>query len=192
MFLAAIEDSSRMPPRCCTLIQIHTILGHLTHEQAKQYRMKFEEWITPIKTYCPSLTCSAFISEKRLPTALPSSAVQPSLTSILSEVLSKVSSCSSARFFRGEMDITELPGFTNVCVKHIDLSMMQDNISLYRSTNDVTMDMRLIVSNAKEYNGEGHPVTVAANELFATYLVEISNATDRLISASNIPPHCYL
>lgn len=187
MFLAATTDNGRMPPRCCVLIQIHTILGHLTHDQAKQYRAKFEEWITPIKTYCPSPTCSAFIPEKRLPTTLPNPTTPPSLKSVLTEVLLKVSSSGSARFFRGELDITELPGFTNVVKNHIDLSMIQGNLDRYRSTNDVTVDMRLLVSNAKEYNGEGHPVTAAANELFSKYLLEISDATDRLITATSTP-----
>ena len=51
MFEDAVTDSTRMPPRCCNLIQIHTILGSglLSDEQAKAYREKFEEWITPAK-----------------------------------------------------------------------------------------------------------------------------------------------
>lgn len=185
MFISATNDPSRMPPRCCTLIQIHAVVEHLTEDQAKQYRTKFEEWISPTKTYCPVPTCSAFISEKYLPSIPPST--PPTLKSVLKEVLIKTSSSGSARFFRGEMDITELAGFTSVVKQHIDLTIMQDKIESYRSTNDLTVDMRLLVSNAKEYNGDKHPVSLAANELFNQYLLEVSKATDLLITATRTP-----
>ena len=186
MFVSATHEADRMPPHCCHLIQIHTILAQLTSDQAKAYRAKFEEYITPVKTYCPSPTCSAFISEKRVPTIMERPTTTPSLLSILGEVVANVAKAPPARFFRGEMDITMLPGYTVVVTNPMDLSMIQDQLSMsmYTSTNQLTKDMTLIVSNAKHYNGTSHPVADAADELFAKYLEELSNATDRLMSTA--------
>ena len=67
MFEAAIDDPSRMPPRCCALIQLHTAIPYLNATQAQHYRRKFEEWLAVNKLYCPSAPCSAFISDVHLP-----------------------------------------------------------------------------------------------------------------------------
>ena len=189
-------DQTRMPPHCCALIQIHTILGHLTHDQAKAYRARFEEWIAPVKTYCPAPTCSAFISEQRLP-AIPPSTKTPSLSTVLTDVLRKVIDSTPARFFRGDMDITQLPGYTTVITHPIDLNMIQGNIDRYKTTNDLTLDMKLVLDNARSYNGSQHPVSKAAEELFAKFIKEVSNVTDRLVSTSSASslfacPRCHI
>ena len=181
MFTAATTDRARMPPHCCSLIQIHTVLGQLTFQQAKEYRAKFEEWITPVKTYCPAPTCSTFISERRVPAKVEDSDAC-SLHSILGDIVSNVLKNPSARFFRGEMDMTLLPEYTTVVKRPIDLNTIQGHVGQYKTLNDLTNDMQLIVSNAKQYNKEGHPVSDAANELFSNYIEEISNATGRLLS----------
>ena len=188
MFQAATTDSTRMPPRCCNLLQLHTVLGRLTHDEATTYRDKFEEWITPAKSYCPSPTCSAFIPERKLPSIIPTAPTNsemPSLKSVQSEILDQVAKSSSARFFREPMDITQLPGYTNVVNEPMDLSIVQAKLSTskYTTTADLTYDVKLIVTNAREYNGDKHPVTRAAEEFFERYLQEVTKATDRLISS---------
>ncbi|EMD01123.1 hypothetical protein BAUCODRAFT_60950, partial [Baudoinia panamericana UAMH 10762] len=70
MFNGAANDSTRMPPRCCTFLQIHT--SFLSDEDAIRYRKRFEEWVTVNKVYCPSPTCSTFIPEGLLPNRLVS------------------------------------------------------------------------------------------------------------------------
>lgn len=190
MFQSATTDNTRMPPRCCNFLQIHTVLGKLTHDQAKAYREKFEEWIAQVKTYCPSPTCSTFIPERKLTTVMPTTTANtkiPSLQSVQTEILEQVTRSSPARFFREPMDITQLPGYTKVIVDPMDLSMIKHKLSAskYRTTADLTGDMKLIVKNAREYNGEKHPVTKAAEEFFDQYLHEVTKATDRLISSYN-------
>ena len=194
MFTAATTDKTRMPPHCCNLIQLHAILEDLSEDQARDYRAKFEEWIAPVKTYCPSPKCSKFISEKRVPNEFGEA---PSLNSILRDLVQKMTTKPAARFFRGEMDITQLPGYTCLVKHPIDLNMIQSHIDRYKSVSDLTKDISLIVSNAREYNGDGHPVTEAAHELFSNYVEGISNATNRLIVAKAVPrifacPSCHV
>ncbi|TKA80642.1 hypothetical protein B0A55_01857 [Friedmanniomyces simplex] len=179
MFKAATSDSSRMPPRCCTLLQIHTV--DLPQQDADDYRSKFEEWITLNKTYCPSPSCSAFIPDRLLPPSEPTPTI--TLQSILTDVLSAVSDNPSARFFRGELHITELPGYTTVVARPMDLGMIQASVQAlsYSSMDDLTKDMMLIVNNAKLYNGSQHPIAKTADQLFQKHLSELSQVTDKLV-----------
>ncbi|KAI9838015.1 MAG: hypothetical protein M1819_006169 [Sarea resinae] len=71
MFMIACKDESRMPPRCCQIMQLSSALPFLTKEQAALYRTKYEEWSTPNRVYCPVPTCSAFISNRLLPAHSP-------------------------------------------------------------------------------------------------------------------------
>lgn len=199
MFDSAICETGRMPPKCCALIQIYTVLEYLGEEQAREYREKFEEWLTPTKTYCPSPKCSVFISDRLLPPTPPppqspispvsplSSKPPPALLKpMILDVLDRVSASQSARFFRGELPITDLPGFTKVVQRHMDLSIIRGNIDVYRSMSDVTADMNLIVSNAVEYNGKHHPVTEAAHELYYLYNIEVAETMDRMIKSPSV------
>ena len=119
-----------------------------------------------------------------MPPAVESRAA-PSLSLILGDVVDSLVRTFNARFFRGEMDITQLAGYTAVVKDPMDFSIIQDRLTAnnYRSLDDLTKDLRLIVSNAKEYNGDLHPVATAAEDLFARYLLEASRAMDRLMSA---------
>ena len=195
MFQAAVDDNTRMPPRCCTLIQIHTVLGHgllsLTPAEAKAYREKFEEWITPSKFYCPFPRCSAFIPGRKLPRNSIDSANKPeipSLQTILTEILEELNKSHQARFFRDPIDLTQFPKYDKLISTPIDLNAILKRLSTsyYKSTADLTKDIRLIVSNAKKYNGEKHPVARAAEEFFTRYLDETSKATDHLLRS--VPP----
>lgn len=174
-------DCSRMPPRCCTFVQIHTIARILSPYVAKTYREKFEEWVSTTKTYCPAPACSAFISERQIPQSTTAQTKPPSpLPTFLQDILATVQEHSSARFFRGEMDITQLPGYNNVVERPIDLGKISANIPRYDTVNSLTSDMQLLVSNACSYNGPGHPVSKAADELFRHYLRALSEATSTL------------
>lgn len=48
MFLAAIHDKGRMPPKCCAMIQLHVGLPLLSDAQADEFRSKFEEWLSTV------------------------------------------------------------------------------------------------------------------------------------------------
>lgn len=171
-----------MPPRCCALLQIHVALDDLSPQEARDYREKFEEWISPTKNYCPAPTCSAFISERQIPhpPAVPPKSPSP-LPAFLEEILTAVGETSSARFFRGEMDITQLPGYSNVVERPIDLGKISANVPRYDSVKSLTLDMQLLVSNAVCYNGPGHPVSKAAEDLFKHYLEALSVGTQRVL-----------
>ncbi|KAI9717791.1 MAG: hypothetical protein M1812_004520 [Candelaria pacifica] len=67
MFLSACKDQSRMPPRCCRVIQLSVVLPHLSDQEIALYRSKYEEWSTPNPLYCPVPSCSAFIPPRLLP-----------------------------------------------------------------------------------------------------------------------------
>ncbi|TKA30531.1 hypothetical protein B0A54_15825 [Friedmanniomyces endolithicus] len=180
MFAAATEDPSRMPPRCCNLLQIHTAALDVRLED--DYRAKFEEWITLNKTYCPSPACSAFIPERLLPLEEPKGATI-SLASILTQLVTAVSESPAARFFRGELPITELPGYTEVVLHPMDLGMIQSKVQAlsYSSTTDLTKDMLLIVKNARLYNGPEHPIAKTADQMLEKYLSELSKRIDKLV-----------
>ncbi|KAK5740901.1 hypothetical protein LTR17_004255 [Elasticomyces elasticus] len=178
MFLAATVDNSRMPPRCCTLLQIHTT--ELSEQDAVNYRNKFEEWITIDKTYCPSPSCSAFIPERLLPTN-DTPAPVPTLLSIATDILSAVAKDPSARFFHGDIPITELPGYSAVVTRPVDLEMIKARLPTYTSINDMTKDMQLMLHNTKHYNGSDHPISKTADELFAAYVSELSRVANELV-----------
>lgn len=189
MFISAIDDPSRMAPRCCALIQIHTIIDHLEQAEAEEYREKFAEWLDGSPTYCPLPTCSTYIPQSRVPPAATSKVNTISLTLVLNEILAKVSSCQSARFFRDRMGIPPVVDSTDADAGYMDLGIIRGKIDRYASTYDMTADMRSIVSNAEKHVRNGkHPVTRAAYELFATYQEESSKATGRLINALGTAP----
>ncbi|KAK5685012.1 hypothetical protein LTS10_003087 [Elasticomyces elasticus] len=167
-----------MPPRCCTLLQIHTT--ELSEQDAVKYRNQFEEWITVDKTYCPSPSCSAFIPGRLLPTN-DTPAPVPTLLSIASGILSAVAKDPSARFFQGDIPITELPGYSAVVTRPMDLEMIKARLPGYTSINDMTKDMQLILHNTKHYNGSEHPISKTADQLFAIYVVELSRIANDLV-----------
>lgn len=190
MFQSATNDTIRMPPRCCNLIQIHTALNFgedsLTSREVTAYQEKFEEWISPTKVYCPYPRCSAFIPERKQPSidsnTNPNSEV-PSLKSILSEILEELTKSLPARFFRGDMDLKQFPDYHKIVHNHMDLTIIRNRLlsSHYKTSSDLTKDVRLIMKNATVYNGEKHPVAKAAKQLFDGYLEESFKATDRLV-----------
>lgn len=95
MFVAATEDASRMPPKCCTILQIHT--ASLPNEVADRYRAKFEEWITRDKLYCPSPRCSAFIPARLMPT----DGAEPMTLKVSTETLNSCLRRSAMTVFAG-------------------------------------------------------------------------------------------
>lgn len=132
MFLAAITDNTRMPPRCCTLIQIHVALPMLSMEEAVTYRAKFEEWLTVRKVYCPAPTCSAFIPELNLPGKREVEA-STSLHDSLKRVLERVGKSPNARFFRNPAAFS--PSYPQMTLTRIANNVSQyDQVELFLST----------------------------------------------------------
>jgi hypothetical protein len=64
MFLQATQEVTSMPPRCCAILSTTVALDFLTTAEADAYRLKFEEWVSAKKTYCPAPTCSRFIPDR--------------------------------------------------------------------------------------------------------------------------------
>ncbi|KAK1815852.1 hypothetical protein LTR12_009737 [Friedmanniomyces endolithicus] len=181
-----VRTPPKSPPRSCIICTepsedlIHTAALDVRLED--DYRAKFEEWITLNKTYCPSPACSAFIPERLLPLEEPKGATI-SLASILTQLVTAVSESPAARFFRGELPITELPGYTEVVLHPMDLGMIQSKVQAlsYSSTTDLTKDMLLIVKNARLYNGPEHPIAKTADQMLEKYLSELSKRIDKLV-----------
>lgn len=71
MFIDACKDMARMPPRCCVPINLHHAKPHLTEEEARLFRIKYDEWFTPNPFYCPVPVCSVFIPDRLLPHHVP-------------------------------------------------------------------------------------------------------------------------
>ncbi|KAI4852541.1 hypothetical protein E4T44_01419 [Aureobasidium sp. EXF-8845] len=64
MFLQATQDVTSMPPKCCSIFSTIVAFDFLTTAEADAYRLKFEEWVSAKKTYCPAPTCSRFIPDR--------------------------------------------------------------------------------------------------------------------------------
>ncbi|KUJ15631.1 uncharacterized protein LY89DRAFT_782914 [Mollisia scopiformis] len=62
-FLDACRNESKMPPKCCTVIPLSAV-NFLTPAEIELFKLKFEEWSTPGRLYCPEKKCSAFISTR--------------------------------------------------------------------------------------------------------------------------------
>ncbi|KAL2071594.1 hypothetical protein VTL71DRAFT_12829 [Oculimacula yallundae] len=60
-FIDACKNESKMPPRCCSIIPLSALKDHLEVQETNLYKVKFEEWNTPNRIYCPVLNCSTFI-----------------------------------------------------------------------------------------------------------------------------------
>ncbi|KAK4949522.1 hypothetical protein LTR10_012140 [Elasticomyces elasticus] len=158
---------------------IHTA-AELSEQDAVNYRNKFEEWITVDKTYCPSPTCSAFIPERLLPTN-DTPAPVPTLLSVATDILSAVAKDPSARFFHGDIPITQLPGYSAVVTRPMDLEMVKARLPTYKSITDMTKDMQLMLSNTKHYNGSEHPIAKTADQLFEVYVSELSGVANEIV-----------
>ncbi|RLL93172.1 hypothetical protein CFD26_100397 [Aspergillus turcosus] len=61
IFLMACKDEAMMPPRCCQPIPLAVARRYLSDEEIALYKLKFEEWRTVNRCYCPVATCSVFI-----------------------------------------------------------------------------------------------------------------------------------
>jgi hypothetical protein len=60
LFMAAIQDESLMPPRCCRqTIPVH--LAHMNLEERERFNSKLLEYSTVDRVYCSQQTCSTFI-----------------------------------------------------------------------------------------------------------------------------------
>lgn len=169
MFQGAIYDVTRMPARCCTILQLPVALPYLTQEQTDAYRAKFEEWMAPQRTYCPKPTCSAFIPERF---HLPQPKTPPTMWEIihrrLRDVVQTLMKSPHSRYFR----VPSSPiahGVTDwhkVIRKHIYLDFIESRVSSYTSLNAFMTDMNLLFSNASIFhNTKFHAVGVAGDRL---------------------------
>ncbi|KXT11548.1 hypothetical protein AC579_10324 [Pseudocercospora musae] len=184
-FDRSLEEPSMFPASCCAILQLHTLLPEYSTDKAKQYRRKFEEWLTVAKVYCPSPTCSAFIPERNIPTyQQPSPA--PSLRHLLLQIVDELFQCHHSRFFHGEFSISKTVDFGDCAANVIDLDDVKQNAlsGLYDSTAKLTIDMSLIATNARLVMGPWHPISHAAMNLFADYNKLLAQLADRLIQAT--------
>lgn len=107
------------------------------------------------------------------------------ISEFLRNILAKVNTSQHARFFREEPDITQLPGHTSVVANPIYLTEMQSKLERYTSTEELTQDVQLILSNA-QLHGSGHPIAQAATQLFDLYLHELSESITAKLLAGTV------
>jgi hypothetical protein len=128
MFETAVEEGgARMPPRCCSLIQLYTVLPRLNDDTADVYRAKFTEWLTRDKVYCPAPACSAFIPEIHVPARQDYSGIT-TLKDILAKVLDKVELSTASRFFRTREMQLSLPNYCWYVDEPIDLAVIRERV----------------------------------------------------------------
>nr|OQO27782.1 hypothetical protein B0A51_05840 [Rachicladosporium sp. CCFEE 5018] len=183
MFTAAAYVKDRLPPQCCTLLQLHTVLPHLAPEIVTAYRMKLTEWIARIKTYCPSKPCSVFIPETVVPSHVGASKPK-SLQQILRQVLDKMREAPASRFFRDASLQSSLPGYNDVIHMPTDLDTIQRLVdaSTYTKAGQFLETVKLIETNAVKYNkSSDHPVAQAAKDVVAIAQREVANSIDQLV-----------
>ncbi|KAF2194937.1 hypothetical protein K469DRAFT_743654 [Zopfia rhizophila CBS 207.26] len=108
MFIKACREPSRMPPRCCNMLQLHVAIPYLTKAEAAEYRQKYEEWSTPNPFYCPVPSCSVFISPRLLPSTETSKKGKQRVDSVVGTPQPPVVACPECR--------------TDICVKCRQLS----------------------------------------------------------------------
>lgn len=128
LFRSAAYEPGAMLPRCCVLIQIHTIIARLDKSTADAYRAKLAERVVPNKVYCPAPACSAFIHEKHVLSQQPSK-TGLSLKAIFAQILDKVSLCTAARFFRDSTLQQSIPDYHKKVPDHIDLDTIRNRVT---------------------------------------------------------------
>lgn len=127
LFRNAAYQPGAMLPRCCALIQIHTIIARLDSDTANAYRAKLAERIIPDKFYCPAPSCSAFIHEKHVPLHQPSSS-RTSAKRVFLEILDQMNLSPAARFFRTSELQASLPDYYSKVQEHTDLNMIRKKV----------------------------------------------------------------
>ncbi|KAK6006179.1 hypothetical protein QM012_006589 [Aureobasidium pullulans] len=150
MFLEATHDSTMMPPRCCTILSTVVALNFLSTAEAEAYRLKFEEWVSTKKTYCPVPKCSRFIPDRAV---LPPPSADPiTLWTLLKQelptILAKLQQEHCAQYF---MDATS-PAAHGIRdwkppTKMVWLSELSTKISRYSNMAEFVIDFNRL------YNG---------------------------------------
>lgn len=90
------------------------------------------------------------------------------LCNVLDEVLQQVKATEYATPFLKPVKRKSCPDYSSVVAKPMDLSTIKVNLSknFYANGRQFVEDLKLILINSKLYNGDGHEITVAAENLF--------------------------
>ncbi|KAK4176199.1 hypothetical protein QBC36DRAFT_12761 [Triangularia setosa] len=96
--------------------------------------------------------------------------------------------CNGAFLQPVDVVALQIPTYYKVVKKPMDLSTMATKLhnGEYASAKDVERDFDLIVKNAKAFNGEDHPVTIAGYKLQSLFRAEMNRKDEWL--ARNAPP----
>lgn len=179
MFEASLTDMTRMPARCCSIIQLPLAIPHITPEQANTYRARFEEWMATTRTYCPVPKCSAFIGERfLLPATKPAPIIWDIMHPHLRSILRTLNQSPDARFFRSITSPKqhEITDWNRKVQKPIFLEMIERKLSSYASLSQFMSDMDLLWENANRFrNGEYDAVSMAGDDLRRLFYEEFNN-----------------
>ncbi|TIA38538.1 hypothetical protein D6C78_03925 [Aureobasidium pullulans] len=181
MFLAATHDSTSMPPRCCNILQTTVALDFLTTTEADDYRLKFEEWVSINKTYCPVPQCSRFIPDRAV--LSPPSADPINLWGLLKRelprIMASLKATDCAKLFRGPSD-PAAHGHDWKPSKRpmVWLNDISARLSRYADLNDFMSDFNRLILNARSMP-PNHPIAVSGEELRKRMWQEVSNIKAR-------------
>ncbi|KAI5369260.1 Putative bromodomain, E3 ubiquitin ligase RBR family, Bromodomain-like superfamily [Septoria linicola] len=166
------------PAKCCSIIQLYTVLPQYPQDKADAYRQKVEEWLTPKKLYCPNPSCSAFIHPRHIPdqyTDIPTSSVPQVARRILDDLYES----DSSRFFHGENDISKRPQFRARMQSPLGLDELSDRVlrSTYTDIVQFASDFRIIARNARICDTTcTRIIDKASRELEAVFLKSVIRA----------------
>lgn len=169
MFEGALKDMSMMPAHCCSIIQLSIALPQLTQQQADTYRARFEEWLTPTRTYCPVPTCSTFISERFLiPASKPIQTFWEVLEPRLRPIIKVLISSPHSKYFRSIRSPSEheLSDFHHKVKKPIFMDAIERKARhhAYATFKHFMADMNLLLDNSALFRRTSHNSVGTAGE----------------------------
>ncbi|KAI5200752.1 hypothetical protein E4T39_05600 [Aureobasidium subglaciale] len=182
MFLDAARDSACMPPRCCTILPITIALDFLSTIEADNYRLKFEEWVSVKKTYCPVPECSRFIPDRAVLLSPPTNTINlwGLIKQELPAILIRIKHSPCSRFFRGPTDPAHIKVEDWKLPKRpmLWLNDIYAKLPRYANIDEFTSDFNRLVNSARSMPVH-LPIALTAEEMRKRLWQEISSIRSR-------------
>ncbi|KAI5202720.1 hypothetical protein E4T38_05491 [Aureobasidium subglaciale] len=194
MFLSATRDSDCMPPRCCAILPITIALDFLSTIEADEYRLKFEEWLSVRKTYCPVPKCSRFIPDGAVLLPPPTNAINlwGLIKQELPAILIRLKHAPCSRFFRGPTDPAHIKVEDWKLPKRhmLWLNDIYAKSPRYANIDEFTTDFNRLVNSVRSMPAH-FPLALSAEEMRKRLWQEISSIRSRPNSCHiGICPSC--
>ncbi|SJK98333.1 uncharacterized protein ARMOST_01598 [Armillaria ostoyae] len=105
------------------------------------------------------------------------------LKEVLSKIIAQIKRKDAYAFFLSPVDVSLVPGYTNVVKHPMDLGTMTSKVEKgrYRSLEEFTSDFRLVTGNAKSFNPPGSIYHTEAERIEAAGLDMIARSAGTVI-----------